>query len=158
MAWRRLGAKPLSEPIMISLLTHICVTQPHCMMAISFTHILQGYFTDTMSNNYPRTKQCLTSISLVSGVKARFTRTWRSYPTPASSLFSITRLGQHYFVPSIAWWTARRGICWMKLSSWMMLVKEVGVCLVWHRDAFGITGPLCGESTSDWWIPFTKGQ
>ena len=28
MVWRRLGAKPLSEPKMVSLLTHICVTRP----------------------------------------------------------------------------------------------------------------------------------
>ena len=27
MAWRRLGNKPLSEPMMVSLLTHICVTR-----------------------------------------------------------------------------------------------------------------------------------
>ena len=28
MAWRRSGDKPLSEPMMASLLTHICVTRP----------------------------------------------------------------------------------------------------------------------------------
>ena len=28
MAWRRPGDKPLSEPMMVSLLTHICVTRP----------------------------------------------------------------------------------------------------------------------------------
>ena len=28
MAWRRSGAKPLSEPMMVSLLTHICITRP----------------------------------------------------------------------------------------------------------------------------------
>ena len=28
MAWRRRGNKPLSEPVMVSLLTHICVTRP----------------------------------------------------------------------------------------------------------------------------------
>ena len=28
MAWRRTGDKPLSEPMMVSLLTHICVTRP----------------------------------------------------------------------------------------------------------------------------------
>ena len=28
MAWRRPGAKPLSEPVMVSLLTHICVIRP----------------------------------------------------------------------------------------------------------------------------------
>ena len=28
MAWRRSGDKPLSEPMMVSLTTHICVTRP----------------------------------------------------------------------------------------------------------------------------------
>ena len=28
MAWRRSGDNPLSEPVMVSLLTHICVTRP----------------------------------------------------------------------------------------------------------------------------------
>ena len=28
MAWRRLGDKPLSEPMLVGLLTHICVTRP----------------------------------------------------------------------------------------------------------------------------------
>ena len=28
MAWRRPGDKPLSEPMLVSLLTHICVTRP----------------------------------------------------------------------------------------------------------------------------------
>ena len=29
MAWHHPGDKPLSEPVMVSLLTHICITQPH---------------------------------------------------------------------------------------------------------------------------------
>ena len=29
MAWRRPGDKPLSEPMMVSLPTHICVARPH---------------------------------------------------------------------------------------------------------------------------------
>ena len=28
MAWRRQGDKPLSEPVMVSLPTHICVIRP----------------------------------------------------------------------------------------------------------------------------------
>ena len=28
MAWRRSGDKPLSEPMIVSLLTHLCVTRP----------------------------------------------------------------------------------------------------------------------------------
>ena len=31
MAWRRPGDKPLSEPMMVSLLTHICITRPRCI-------------------------------------------------------------------------------------------------------------------------------
>ena len=31
MAWRRPGDKPLSEPMMVILLTHICVTRPLCV-------------------------------------------------------------------------------------------------------------------------------
>ena len=38
MAWRRPGDKPLSEPMMISLLTHICVTR-------QVTHICVGNLT-----------------------------------------------------------------------------------------------------------------
>ena len=28
MAWRRPGDKPISEPMMVSLMTHICITRP----------------------------------------------------------------------------------------------------------------------------------
>ena len=31
MAWCRPGDKPLSEPVMVSLLTHICVTRSQCV-------------------------------------------------------------------------------------------------------------------------------
>ena len=34
MAWRRLGDKPLSEPMMVSLPTHICVTRPQWVNAL----------------------------------------------------------------------------------------------------------------------------
>ena len=33
MAWRRPGDKPLSEPMMVSSLTHICVTRPQWVKA-----------------------------------------------------------------------------------------------------------------------------
>ena len=38
MAWRRSGDKPLSEPVMDSLLTHICVTRPQ-WVNLDYTHI-----------------------------------------------------------------------------------------------------------------------
>ena len=38
MAWRRSSEKPLSEPMMVRLLTHICVTQPQWVKRISCTY------------------------------------------------------------------------------------------------------------------------
>ena len=35
MAWRRPGDKPLSEPMMVFLLTHICVTRPQWVLTMS---------------------------------------------------------------------------------------------------------------------------
>ena len=32
MAWRRPGDKPLSEPMMVNLLTHVWVTRPECVI------------------------------------------------------------------------------------------------------------------------------
>ena len=40
MAWRRPGDKPLSEPMMVSLLTHICVTRPQWVNAFLWHPIL----------------------------------------------------------------------------------------------------------------------
>ena len=48
-AWRRPGDKPLSEPMLVSLLTHICVTRLQWVLMkysytnISYTHIIYGY-------------------------------------------------------------------------------------------------------------------
>ena len=41
MAWRRPGDKPLSEPMMVKLLTHICVTRPQ-WINIANNSILAG--------------------------------------------------------------------------------------------------------------------
>ena len=39
MAWRRPGDKPLSERMMVNLLTHICVTQPRWVKHVSYVII-----------------------------------------------------------------------------------------------------------------------
>ena len=40
MAWRRWGDKPLSEPMMVSLLMHICITRPQWVMMLRFEELL----------------------------------------------------------------------------------------------------------------------
>ena len=44
MAWRRPGDKPLSEPMMVSLLTHICVTRPQRVKVTHLYPVLWQYF------------------------------------------------------------------------------------------------------------------
>ena len=41
MAWRRPGDKPLSEPMMVNLLTHICVTRLQWVKVITWTNEYQ---------------------------------------------------------------------------------------------------------------------
>ena len=38
MAWRRPGDKPLSEPMMVKLLTHLCITRPQWVKIPVVTH------------------------------------------------------------------------------------------------------------------------
>ena len=60
MAWRRSGDKPLSEPMMVSLPTHICVTRPQWVNGLccrkqllvyvcqcSFSYIFHGHLSCT---------------------------------------------------------------------------------------------------------------
>ena len=41
--WRRSGDKPLSEPMMVSLLTHICVTRPQLIKCKSATYMTTAW-------------------------------------------------------------------------------------------------------------------
>ena len=47
MAWRRPGDKPLSEPMMVSLLTHVCVARPQWVKqcAIDSRYMMAHYNT-----------------------------------------------------------------------------------------------------------------
>ena len=49
MAWRRPGDKPLFEPMMINLVTHICVTRPQWVTASSTHRYLPGLLSHTSS-------------------------------------------------------------------------------------------------------------
>ena len=45
MAWRRPGDKPLSDPMMVSLLTHICVTRPKWVKSMKPGHEYMRWWT-----------------------------------------------------------------------------------------------------------------
>ena len=58
MAWRRPGDKPLSEPMMVSILTHICVIRPQWVNGCDATCILQ-YVHVIMSSQSSQNVCCL---------------------------------------------------------------------------------------------------
>ena len=47
MAWCRPGDKPSSEPMMVSLRTHICVAQPQWVNSMSLNNAICGYILGT---------------------------------------------------------------------------------------------------------------
>ena len=49
MAWRRPGDKPLSEPMVVSLPTHICVTRPQWIKIIDLHQSCMGYILCLMA-------------------------------------------------------------------------------------------------------------
>ena len=61
VAWCRPGDKPLSEPMMVSLLTHICVTRPQWVIVFIFLRVYssdlgycQGIIRTTLKNDQHR--------------------------------------------------------------------------------------------------------
>ena len=82
MAWRRLGAKPLSEPMMFSLLMHICVTWPQWVNSLApercGSSYIQVHFSNSLNGKKPLPEPMLTQIS-VAIWHHQATRTRRSW-------------------------------------------------------------------------------
>ena len=61
MAWRRPGDKPLYEPMMVSLLTHICATRPQWVNTVASSDIWPQvvWYADAWlwNHNYPKYRQ-----------------------------------------------------------------------------------------------------
>ena len=97
MAWRRPGDKPLSEPMMVNLLTHICVTRPQWVEGNPSTHwflsgvawIYNGHMKsfrgnlDTQSNDISRDLVAhFQWVNLIQNVKQNHwkpQKLWRKY-------------------------------------------------------------------------------
>ena len=57
MAWRRSGDKPFSEPLMVRLLTHICVTRPEWVNLSSVRYHYNGVnFLENTHKRHPLTR------------------------------------------------------------------------------------------------------
>ena len=68
MAWRRLGDKPLSEPMMVSLLTHICVTRPQWVNVSLNFHITHWGSGLVLFGTKPLPQKMFTYHQLISNI------------------------------------------------------------------------------------------
>ena len=59
MAWRRPGDKPLSEPMMVSLTTHICVTRPQWVNSSDAGDGMQAWYWPPKPEYYWGSIPCL---------------------------------------------------------------------------------------------------
>ena len=133
MAWRRPGDKPLSEPMMVSPLTHICVYR---LQWVNWTDVHKDLWCHMVS---------LDNNDLNS---------WSHYFVGVYIMnemyhYTTARSCKHYFghslyKPSRSCHGGCRcpGVYFIMASS--------------NGNIFRVTGHLCGEFTSHQWIPHTK--
>ena len=91
MAWCPAGHKPLSEPMMVSLLTHICVTRPQgvklyvksipsILLMINSAHIQSQFQTSNIrctKSQHLNVSRLVFQLSWPNPSKQRFKREWR---------------------------------------------------------------------------------
>ena len=76
MAWRRRGDKPLSEPMMVSLLTHICITRPQWVNTLRHddTHMYKYIYIYTYRSSLFQVMACY-----LLGAKPLFEQCWHTF-------------------------------------------------------------------------------
>ena len=72
MAWCQPGDKPLSEPIMLGLLMHLCVTRPQWLKTCELNHMLRVLVTWSTLTHFPLI------FSHWQGNQAELVLTWNS--------------------------------------------------------------------------------
>ena len=65
MAWRCLGDKPLSETMMVILLTHICITRPQWVHSLTLRRFWWNFRCDFQANSSNWRVRYLCSIALI---------------------------------------------------------------------------------------------
>ena len=95
MAWRRPGDKPLSEPMMVSLHTHICVTRPQ-LIKIKYVKLIDWWLNTTLW--YP---QCIYCGDIASCIKPS-----RYYSIVTTSpVYWYCMPVKHVALPGVLMWT-----------------------------------------------------
>ena len=128
MAWHHPGDKPLSVPMMVSLLTHICVTRPQWVNSLapgeSGNHMKGFIFKDTymVSLSCNPTENIFTHWPLTERYRSKFTSVFlkNSFCKLISwtALQKMQNLGSPNGLPMVEGWVVRQSIiCWDHASS-----------------------------------------
>ena len=149
MAWRRPGDKPLSEPMMVNLLTHICVTRPQWVNLTWNTSSYTVYIKRTLMISYSLMMHgCSFPVCTRSIYYCQYL-TKADVPGAADAL--------NHFI------TSQSPL--LRCHTILSLVKNViNIWLIWMNTGYHtlftwflrLTGHLYGEFTSHRWIPRTK--
>ena len=91
MAWRRPGDKPLSEPMMVSLATHICVTRPQWVKYAIKDTALKSRVHCTLTIKF---------ISTIGMIKRNMTRRMLTSAWKGPN-FSLTKLSTNSISPNV---------------------------------------------------------
>ena len=150
MAWRRPGDKPLSEPMLVILLTHMCVTRPQWVKWWEQRHVPIIIIFKILKHD-TCTFKFLYNHNIITANQAQWI---------------VITIGSTF-----TWWTPchpQRYWMFLRVLINILLCHYCALChiaLQWamsHETQFiimsCIAGPLWGKSTSNYWIPLTKSQ
>ena len=159
MAWHRPGDKPLSEPMMVSVLTHICVTRPQWVKTdnkasriacwiqvldvVHLGYIFTSFFRWLMNFDYTWSEY-LSSYAANKCFEFEYVML-TCHRTNVDKRASVTpKVFAHVFYSSLG--TSGDAILKTNNTRWC------------RGNAFRITAPLWEESICHQWIPLIKAR
>ena len=159
MAWRRPGDKPLSEPMMVSLLTHICVTRPQ-RVKIRRTRLWVTLEDDTATSLFD-----LMFLSLRGGINSlhnlerknatdddvEHTRSWRHNGNAHNLLNGGMILGKR-FIPYVniamkRLWLSLVGYHWIPQKCFVYVLSCLQIMThLWYSLLYSLAPGKCGSN------------
>ena len=102
MTWRRSGDKPLSESMMVSLPTHICVTWPqwvnydaHGFVSFTLIWLRHKFWTRCITGIYDIHPQIASKVSnICMRISATISAKRPSYPVPDVSIYYMSNINE----------------------------------------------------------------